>query len=83
VNVREPHFKVFPEFNGASYEKRYEIFCRKLVRERHYNASVFLTSERENGLKGLYNEPAEDLAFDFFRNTLAAQCAVYANKGNR
>lgn len=33
VKVKEPHFKVFPEFNGASYMKRYELFCRKLVLE--------------------------------------------------
>jgi len=33
VKVREPHFKVFQEFVGASYMKRYELFCRKLVLE--------------------------------------------------
>ncbi|MBZ0109802.1 MAG: PaeR7I family type II restriction endonuclease, partial [Candidatus Scalindua rubra] len=27
VRVKEPHFKVFPEFEGASYMKRYELFC--------------------------------------------------------
>ena len=32
VRVQEPHFKVFPEFVDASYAKRYELFCRKLVR---------------------------------------------------
>jgi hypothetical protein len=34
VAVKEPHFKVFPEFIEASYLRRYEIFCRKLVLER-------------------------------------------------
>src|ERR1700722_5966038 len=34
VKVKQPHFNVFPEFVDASYAKRYEIFCRKLVRER-------------------------------------------------
>ena len=41
VRVQEPHFRVFPEFKGASYIKRYELFCRKLVRERHYTAERF------------------------------------------
>ena len=29
VKVKEPHYKVFPEFVDASYNKRYELFCRK------------------------------------------------------
>ena len=33
VAVVEPHFKVFPEFRDASYAKRYELLCRKLVRK--------------------------------------------------
>ncbi|OGS05543.1 MAG: restriction endonuclease [Elusimicrobia bacterium RIFCSPLOWO2_12_FULL_59_9] len=61
VRAQEPHFKVFPEFRGASYAKRYELFCRKLVRERHYNMAAFLTSGRETGLQGDYKEPADDL----------------------
>jgi len=27
VRVKEPHFKVFPEFTDASYKKRYELVC--------------------------------------------------------
>ena len=49
VKVKEPHFKVFPEFVNASYAKRYELFCRKLVREGHYTASTFLLSPRASG----------------------------------
>ncbi|MCU0788992.1 MAG: PaeR7I family type II restriction endonuclease, partial [Verrucomicrobia bacterium] len=51
VKVREPHFKVFPEFINASYAIRYEHFCRKLVRERHYNAAAFLISKPAAGLR--------------------------------
>ncbi|HEO71226.1 MAG TPA: restriction endonuclease, partial [Candidatus Hydrogenedentes bacterium] len=36
VSVREPHFAIFSEYREASYEKRYELLCRKLVIERHY-----------------------------------------------
>jgi hypothetical protein len=62
VRVEEPHFEVFPEFKKASYTKRYELFCRKLVRERHYTAAAFLTSQSISGLDGIYNEPADDLS---------------------
>jgi hypothetical protein len=77
VSVKEPHFKVFPEFVNASYAKRYELFCRKLVRERHYNASAFLMSEPKTGLKGTFTEPAEDLTFLQFARSLTAHVAAY------
>lgn len=46
VGVRVPHFPVFPEFIEASYAKRYELFCRKLVRERQYSSACLITSDR-------------------------------------
>jgi len=79
VNVKEPHFKVFPEFVSASYAKRYELFCRKLVRERHYNAATFLTSQQKPGLNGGFNEPTEDLAFLQFANSLVAHVSAYSD----
>jgi hypothetical protein len=77
VKVKEPHFKVFPEFVNASYAKRYELFCRKLVRERHYDASAFLLSELKTGLKGAFTEVAEDLTSLQFAKSLAAHVATY------
>jgi len=82
VSVQEPHFKVFPEFKGASYAKRYELFCRKLVRERHYNAASFLISDRTEGIKGSYKEPAEDLTFEIFARSLIAQVSIYGKGKN-
>jgi hypothetical protein len=77
VKVKEPHFKVLPEFVDASYEKRYELFCRKLVRERHYNAAAFITSEKAAGLQGGYREPAEDISFINFHHSLHAHAASF------
>jgi Restriction endonuclease XhoI len=79
VKVKEPHFKVFPEFVNASYAKRYELFCRRLVRERHYNAATFLTSDQKTGLKGGFNEPAEDLTFLHFAKSLVAHVSAYSH----
>ena len=70
VGVKEPHFKVFPEFRDSSYAKRYEIFCRRLVRERHYDCAAFLMSNPEKGLNGDFSEPAADLTFHTFANSL-------------
>lgn len=80
VKVHEPHFKVFPEFIGASYSKRYELFCRKLIRERHYTAATFITSSKDKGLSGQYDEPAEDLAFELFIRSMVGQISAFGDK---
>jgi len=77
VKVREPHFKVFQEFVGASYKKRYELFCRKLVLERHYTAASFITSNSETGLSGFFKEPAPDLSFLLFAKSLISHVGAF------
>ena len=79
VKVKEPHFRVFPEFRDASYAKRYEIFCRKLLRERHYNSTCFITSHKDKGINGDFTETAEDLKFSSFANSLRAQILTYGS----
>ena len=68
---------MFPEFVNASYGKRYEVFCRKLVRERHYNVAAFLLSDKTEGVKGQYSEAADDLTFDMFARSLVAQVTAF------
>ena len=80
VGVKEPHFKVFPEFRDSSYAKRYELFCRRLVLERHYDCSAFLMSNSEKGLGGDYSEPASDLTFQIFANSLVAHVAAFSGR---
>jgi len=77
VKVREPHFRVFPEFVGASYMKRYELFCRKLILERHYTSATFITSTSESGIEGDYNEPADDLSFTIFAKSLVSHVGAF------
>ncbi len=78
VAVREPHFRVLPEFVGSSYVRRYELFCRKLVRERQYSAAAFITSQSDTGLQGKYTEPASDLSMLSFARALAAHASAHA-----
>jgi hypothetical protein len=78
VRVKEPHFPVFPEFAGASYMRRYELFCRKLVLERHYTAAAFISSTQDGGIQGQFTIPAEDLSVERFAKTLVAHSAAYA-----
>lgn len=79
VKVREPHFKVFPEFVGASYTKRYEIFCRKLILERHYTSAAFITSDRLLGKDGEYRIPAEDLSLKRFAKVLVGHVSSFGS----
>ncbi|MCX5806946.1 MAG: PaeR7I family type II restriction endonuclease [Proteobacteria bacterium] len=76
VSVQQPHFKVFPEFIGASYMRRYELFCRKLVLERHYTASAFITSSLREGIDGNYDTPSNDLTVERFAKTLIAHVSA-------
>jgi len=77
VKVKEPHFKIFPEFEGASYQRRYELFCRKLVLERHYTAAAFITSSENEGLNGGFHEPADDLSLESFAKILMGHIGTF------
>ena len=64
VANKEPHFEVDPVFKGASYCKRAELLCRRLVLERLYDAACLLLSTNEESTK--ITEPADDLTFRRF-----------------
>lgn len=76
VGVAEPHFPVFEEYREASYAKRYELLCQKLVRERLYDAACFLLSNRVSGPKGRFQEPNAELGFANFFTSLIAHAAI-------
>ena len=76
VAVKEPHFAVFPEFRDASYQARYEILLRKLVRERLYSGACLLLSDPAEAARPVnYHEPAADLAAGRFVGGLLRRCA--------
>lgn len=78
VRVKEPHFKVFPEFKGASYADRYNLLLTKLVRARLYDVGCFLMSSRDGGLKGEYREPNAELSFRNYMTSLLARAIAVA-----
>lgn len=77
VRASEPHFPVFDEFRYASYQQRYELFCRRLVRERLYDAGCLLISPRQGGLTGEYAEPSEDIGLVAFAASLFSHATAY------
>lgn len=76
VKVNEPHFAVFPEFRHASYMLRYELLCKRLVRERKYNAAACVTSNREAGMKGGYSEPNPEVTYERLCRSLLGHLAA-------
>lgn len=56
VRVSEPHFKVFPEYLDCSYIGRYEILCKKLMRERHYSQSCLLWTQQDASFGNISDE---------------------------
>lgn len=79
VSVREPHYRTFSDFDGASYAKRYEIFCQRLLRERMYDGTCLLLSDREKGIDGKFTEPNIELSFKRFAASLEAHTIAYIN----
>ncbi len=76
VKTDEPHFKVFPEFEKASYVDRYSILCRKLVRERMYDAAALLLSAPNSSANGEFTEPESEATIARFVKSLAAHIAA-------
>jgi len=87
IRISEPHFKVLPEFVNASYSKRYELFCEKIVRERLYDASCLILSSKDKGIHGIYTEPNKELSFNNFATLLFARASsfvkIFGNEDRR
>jgi Restriction endonuclease XhoI len=73
VRVKQPFFAVDPVFLDASYKKRYEILCRRLLLERLYDAACFVTAAADP--TSPIHEPAADLSFMAFAKAIRARAA--------
>ena len=73
VRVKQPFFEVDSIFVGASYKKRYEILCRRLVLERLYDAACFVTASADPSSP--IHEPSPDLSFGAFAKAIRARAA--------
>ncbi|MFO0791924.1 MAG: PaeR7I family type II restriction endonuclease [Pirellulales bacterium] len=78
VKVTQSHFAVFPEFQHASYAKRYEVLLTKLLRERLYDGACLLLTDKVSGKKGRFHCPSEELSFRTFAAGLSARASAFA-----
>lgn len=70
VRVKTPHFSVDERFQKASYHRRYELLCERLVEDEVYQGACFLMSGHERGPKGHFLEPNPKLTFEKFVTAL-------------
>lgn len=79
VSVKEPHFRVFPEFRGASYAQRYQILCERMVERQLYGAAALVLTTASGGAdRGEHRSLSEatslrTLFAEFAGRVLAAQ----------
>lgn len=73
VRVASGVFRPEPIFDGTSDKDRYAILCRRLVRERLYDAACFVTSSREPG--SIIHQPVDELSFANFTAAIAGRAA--------
>lgn len=78
VRCPSPHFPVSPAFGGASYLKRYDLLCRRLVREQLYTTAAVISSPRSAAETGEYGSQSEMTGLKTFVTSLAGHIAAEA-----
>ena len=77
VGNSEPYFAVDPIFKGASYAKRYEVLCDRLVLERKYSAACLTLATNESPSTVTF--PSATLAFRQFAAAAEAHARTFIN----
>ena len=75
VRNKEPYFKVDPVFDRASYSKRYELLCQRLVLERVYSAACLVMAT--NSPRTSVTQPCSDLSFRRFVAALRGHVVTF------
>lgn len=78
INDKSPHFPIFDEFKGASYLKRYDLLCQKLVQEQLYTTAALIISPRGTGTTGEFSEMSSMTSLKTFVSALAGHIAAEA-----
>ncbi|MBK5293657.1 MAG: PaeR7I family type II restriction endonuclease [Acidobacteriia bacterium] len=78
VRDTSPHFPVFPEFQEASYLKRYDVLGQRLVQEQLYTTAAVITSPRTAVTTGEYSDLSEMTSLKTFVTSFAGHVAAEA-----
>ena len=78
VRDGSPHFPVFPEFQGASYLKRYDLLCQRLVQEQLYTTAAVIASPANAVTTGEFSDMSEMTGLRTFVTSFAGHIAAEA-----
>ena len=76
IICKSPHFPVFKEFEGASYLKRYDLLCQRLVQEQLYTAASVIASPRDAGPFGKFSALSSMTSLKTLVTSLAGHVAA-------
>ena len=76
VRDSSPHFPVSPEFQGASYLKRYDLLCQKLVQEQLYTNAAMIASPATAVTTGEFVDMSDMTSLRTFVTSLAGHIAA-------
>lgn len=82
VRDASPHFSTLREFQGASYLKRYDILCQRLVQEQLYTAATIMASPKDAIRSGVFSDLSDMTSFRTFVTAFAGYIAIEAARLN-
>ncbi len=77
VRNSERHFQVDPIFKGASYARRYEVLCERLILERKYNSCCLALATKSDPTEVTF--PGASLTFRRFAAAMEAHVRGFLN----
>lgn len=77
------HYSLDEEFQCLSYAQRYQVVCKRLVRELLYDSACFFTSNLNDGVQGVYSQPDPELSFRNFAISLHARAAAFVRLSDK
>jgi hypothetical protein len=75
VKDKSPHFPISEAFQGASYLKRYDVLCQRLMQEQLYTTAALMTSPRSANKTGEHAPMSDMTSFKTFVTSLAGHVA--------
>jgi hypothetical protein len=78
IRDASPNFPLLPEFRGASYVDRYDLLCKKLVKEKLYTTATVLVSPRSAASSGDFKDVSKLTSLKTFVTTFAGHIAAEA-----
>jgi hypothetical protein len=78
VRDASPHFPVFKDFQGASYLKRYDLLCQRLVQEQLYTTTALIASPRSASETGEFSLMSDMTSLKTFVTSFAGHIASAA-----